>query len=775
MAIDKITLALAKKYTDESVLGAGALKGKNCTIESIEQIEGGSRVTFQWTLDNGTVETDTMDVMDGEDGLGIKSVDINSSNHLIVTYDDDTTHDAGLIEGGGSGSTVVVTPTVFSGTKIAEIDVDGDTAELYAPTGGSADLPWVTPQDYGAVGDGVTDDTNAIKSMFAALYTAGGGVVYFPKGTYIVSSPIRIYSNTTVFGDKGQAIIKIIDTIASSVPMVKIGDTGGSSNNVAVNGLVFRGTETFGAAAGGVSMIDVINGTNVSITNCLFQNNMYAAIRLINNTSNVRVFSCRFEACDCGVVSLGHVAVSDVTVRNCHFTGVSSLNNFTNSNSEQVGLFTDPDAGVSYRWVVEDCVFEYKGTNVIAFNVHNAPNDDTILIKDCVARNCTFRYCLGGVLVYHSENVLLDGLFFDDTPNHGTTPFGFTPYRMIHVLRSKNVTIRNVTSDSMQVRYPFQIEYSTNVLIDGVDSYVDTQETPNNLPYANLNNTSNLIMKNFHFKPISSEVKRAKIQMTALTDSYIDLHGDAKNGSEVQLYTLNQSGLSGNTFVIDTDNTVVRNFSPVLVSEADPNTYVFTGNTPREKTAITDMNRFYVSRRWDIQIGNQSQYTASLAVTNFTLLNDGAELLLEFTSTSYTAGKTFTFAKTGNIIPIDKPFIFSNDYKVVCHFVQKNAKWVEVERTLEYYAGANVDVPVIEPMAVTTLPTASASEEGNIYLYMGATDATQQLSQGSTYKCVSDGNGGYGWIMVSINLETLAAILRNSATFDDFKAYILGT
>ena len=37
----------------------------------------------------------------GADGLGIKSVDINGSNHLIVTYDDDTTHDAGEISGGG--------------------------------------------------------------------------------------------------------------------------------------------------------------------------------------------------------------------------------------------------------------------------------------------------------------------------------------------------------------------------------------------------------------------------------------------------------------------------------------------------------------------------------------------------------------------------------------------------------------------------------------------------------------------------------------------------
>lgn len=37
----------------------------------------------------------------GDTGLGIKSVDIDAQNHLIITYDDDTTEDAGLLSGGG--------------------------------------------------------------------------------------------------------------------------------------------------------------------------------------------------------------------------------------------------------------------------------------------------------------------------------------------------------------------------------------------------------------------------------------------------------------------------------------------------------------------------------------------------------------------------------------------------------------------------------------------------------------------------------------------------
>lgn len=98
--IDVLTLSLAKNYTDESIAGAGALEGKPCQIESIEEITGGNRVTFLWEDNDGVEHTDTMDVMngtDGQDGLGIKSVAVNGSNHLIVTYDDDTTSDAGAI------------------------------------------------------------------------------------------------------------------------------------------------------------------------------------------------------------------------------------------------------------------------------------------------------------------------------------------------------------------------------------------------------------------------------------------------------------------------------------------------------------------------------------------------------------------------------------------------------------------------------------------------------------------------------------------------------
>jgi hypothetical protein len=99
--MDIITYAKSKTYTNETAEEFGGLKGANCTIKSIAPISGGNRVTFEWKNTEGATQEGTLDVMDGvdgNDGLGIKSVTINASNHLIITYDDDTTEDAGEVQ-----------------------------------------------------------------------------------------------------------------------------------------------------------------------------------------------------------------------------------------------------------------------------------------------------------------------------------------------------------------------------------------------------------------------------------------------------------------------------------------------------------------------------------------------------------------------------------------------------------------------------------------------------------------------------------------------------
>lgn len=124
-----ITKAVVEKYVRDSLDGVGALKGAPCTIQSITDISGGKRVTYEWKDANDVSHTATMDVMNGakgDAGNGVDSVDIDANNHLIVTFDDGTMHDAGEIEGGGGGSDVEANPTTTGQeTPLDAIEIDG--------------------------------------------------------------------------------------------------------------------------------------------------------------------------------------------------------------------------------------------------------------------------------------------------------------------------------------------------------------------------------------------------------------------------------------------------------------------------------------------------------------------------------------------------------------------------------------------------------------------------------------------------------------------------
>lgn len=64
-------------------------------------------------------------------------------------------------------------------------------------------------KSYGAVGDGVADDRAAIQAAIAACIATGGGIVFFPKGTYRVTGTVT-YSNHVVLAGAGTGATAIV-------------------------------------------------------------------------------------------------------------------------------------------------------------------------------------------------------------------------------------------------------------------------------------------------------------------------------------------------------------------------------------------------------------------------------------------------------------------------------------------------------------------------------------------------------------------------------------
>lgn len=152
---------LSNQYTDDTANQFGGLKGANCQFSATETSDG-HRNTYTWKNDNDETQTSSYVVKDGAkgdkgdtgaagadgqngangaDGRGIKSVDINSNNHLIITYDDDTTHDAGTLSSSGGGTLVVANP-ILTGTEdeITAIQI-GDVKFVVPTTNPSALTP----------------------------------------------------------------------------------------------------------------------------------------------------------------------------------------------------------------------------------------------------------------------------------------------------------------------------------------------------------------------------------------------------------------------------------------------------------------------------------------------------------------------------------------------------------------------------------------------------------------------------------------------------------
>jgi hypothetical protein len=85
---------------------------------------------------------------------------------------------------------------------------------------------WLSVRDYGAVGDGATDDTAAFQSAWNDCATQGGGVVFVPSGTYAITQLLlNAQSNVQVRGAGRSSIIKWLwDAAGGPGSMITIKD-----------------------------------------------------------------------------------------------------------------------------------------------------------------------------------------------------------------------------------------------------------------------------------------------------------------------------------------------------------------------------------------------------------------------------------------------------------------------------------------------------------------------------------------------------------------------
>jgi len=106
---------------------------------------------------------------------------------------------------------------------------------------------------YGAVGDGTTDDTKSIKN---ALNKSSGKRLFFPKGTYIVSETIEIPSQTHIFGEGEDTIIKMKDNVGRDTTLMRTGKREDKKEHIIIRDMTLDFNKKRWTVSGGETLKD---------------------------------------------------------------------------------------------------------------------------------------------------------------------------------------------------------------------------------------------------------------------------------------------------------------------------------------------------------------------------------------------------------------------------------------------------------------------------------------------------------------------------------------
>lgn len=240
----------------------------------------------------------------------------------------------------------------------------------------AAERTAVSVKEFGATGDGTTDDTTAVQAAIDAVNTAGGGGVFFPAGTYLVTG-VTLYKNMVVQGEGYNSVIRC-DT-GNVVSVVGTSGSGNSKSSVTIRNLAIRGSSVTQANIGlKLKIANLVTIQDVKIsdieTGILFEDSYFtnmvnvrsdAKYGLIVNdttgtTGQLTCVSCNFRImANSGVAARFDDSLFASSFVNCTFESNSS--SYTGTIAVSAPNATGP-ADISFT----DCDFERVVTGVSA-------------------------------------------------------------------------------------------------------------------------------------------------------------------------------------------------------------------------------------------------------------------------------------------------------------------------------------------------------------------------------------------------------------------------
>ena len=253
----------------------------------------------------------------------------------------------------------------------------------------------VSVKDFGAVGDGTTDDTAAIQAAINSIPISGGGSTYgytlfFPSGKYLISSTLtignrrlKIQGSTLATGSGSASIIYCTSNISTMIDA-----STGNADVFSIQGIEFIGA--------GISTVNAITLGSVGqtiydsrINNCWFS--------IIGGTAIVGNYIADVEITDCGFDSGNKIGIKLNNPSTYDSTGVCTISNNIFYGQSQAGIY-----------------IAYSTNNIITGNIFELCGDQTNNTTAAVLINTTgaasrANQIVGNLFRANSNDILLNG------------------------------------------------------------------------------------------------------------------------------------------------------------------------------------------------------------------------------------------------------------------------------------------------------------------------------------------------------------------------------
>lgn len=296
----------------------------------------------------------------------------------------------------------------FSGTYSINGEVQrGDTiineGDIYIEGEGGAIEGVTNVTHFGAIGDGISDDTNNIRN---AINDGVGGVIAFPPGIYLVSDTIKIPSNTELLGI-GNATIKLKD--GAKLPVIlphpdqdvsyrqykalvtteSAGNLGILTENSKITNLILDSNNQSGFEGGeeyAVVTLWIANAKNVTVDNVrvLNSNNLDRQLGRSAGVSFTYTYSCSLinsYVQEGGYETLGvRYENHNLDIINCRLDSNSDLHIIEIAGYSKG---SELQGGSPQKTRIINCDLYLDGNTMDAVSIHGGGVDQEVLMEGC--------------------------------------------------------------------------------------------------------------------------------------------------------------------------------------------------------------------------------------------------------------------------------------------------------------------------------------------------------------------------------------------------------